>query len=112
MPPTNVLFTNRAASDLQRIFIHLIMYSFYEQEYAEQAARIIDQLELLAISPVLGVRLKGQQRSYRYWPIVNELYRVYYERLDPEHIMVVHIRWTKQNPKRDAEIEGFITETS
>src|SRR6478672_4663233 len=104
MPPDNVEFTKRAAQDLRRIFVRLAIAAVDDQDYAERAAQVIDQMDLLAVSPLVGYRLKGHANTFRYWLIVNERYRVYYERLDPEHITVVHIRGVRQKPLTDEEL--------
>lgn len=107
MPPANVDFTKRANRDLHRVFVYLAMHAVDDQDYADKAAQVIDQIELLAVSPLVGNRLKGQPNTYRYWLIVNDRYRVYYERLGPDHITVVHIRGVRQRPLTDEEINQF-----
>jgi plasmid stabilization system protein ParE len=107
MPPDNVDFTKRANRELHRVFVYLAIHALDEQDYADRAAQVIDQLELLAISPLVGIRMKGHPNTFRYWLIVNDRYRVYYERLDSEHITVVHIRGVRQKPLNDEEIERF-----
>ena len=110
MPPDNVEFTKRAERDLQRIFVHLAITAVDDIDYADRAAQIIDQIDLLAVSPLVGYRLKGHPNTHRYWLIVNDRYRVFYERLNPEHITVVHIRGVRQKPLTDDELNKFFNQ--
>lgn len=107
MPPLNVQYTKRASASLRRIFTYLAVTALDEDEYIKNSARIIDELEGLAVKPLLGIQLKGHPVEHRYWLIVNKRYRVYYERLNPLQIIVIEIRGVKQKPLSDEELKRF-----
>jgi plasmid stabilization system protein ParE len=104
-----VQYTTRARFSLRRIFSYIALNAHDDEEYATATGRIIDELEKLAVSPFLGIQIKGHPAEHRYWLIVNKHYRVYYWRLDPTHIVIVQIRGVKQKPLTDEEVERFFT---
>lgn len=97
-------------SDRARIDIRDIVY-FYQQNSDDQSVariilRITADIRYLSENPMLGRRVQGLGRQYRYWYALNKKYKVYFTRPTPELFVVLRIYSSKLPPLKPQEIVG------
>jgi plasmid stabilization system protein ParE len=101
-----VTYSKRGVADITKALEHIATYARDAQEYTQQVGRILIELNNLAVTPMLGKPVPGiESTKYQYWLILDNRYRVYFERLDPTHIQVGLFRSTKAKPVTAATVK-------
>lgn len=101
-----VEYSRQGQANLREIIGWHLLNSRDEETALRTIATLLKQIEALAENPLLGTRISPKMPpERRSWLVLNERYKVYYERLADDHIYVVMVRPTRRAPISQAEIE-------
>lgn len=103
-----VEYSEQAATDLDEIteyFLYLVDQGTIDEDTAIKAMSAISaDILYLAETATLGRRIATLAPQYRVWPIFRNRYKLYFERLGPDHIKVIRVYGSARRPLKLGEL--------
>jgi plasmid stabilization system protein ParE len=96
-------YSARASLELDEITDYYLRVTDEETTVKVMTA-ILTEITYLADSPMLGKRIANEAPQYRVWIILKDRFKIYFERIAPDHIRVFRVYGARRKPLNPQEV--------